>query len=124
MANKKILIVDDHGSLRYVLAFDLKKAGYEVVEAASGEEGLKQAGAEKPNLIIMDMMMSGIDGLQATIVLKKSEATKEIPIIMLTGKSSRQDVLLAVKAGIAFYIVKPYKFDDLYSKIVELIGKA
>jgi len=120
---KKILIIDDLGSLRYILSYDLKKAGYEAIEASSAEEGLKLAVSESPDLIIMDMMMPGLDGIQATKLLKKDEKTKDIPIIMLTARSSREDVIDAVSSGISHYIVKPYKFEKMYSKIVELIGE-
>jgi CheY-like chemotaxis protein len=119
---KKILIIDDHGSLRYVLSFDLKKVGYEAIGAENAEEGLKLAGSENPNLIIMDMMMPGIDGIQATRILKKDAKTQNIPVIMLTARSGKQDVMDAIKAGASLYIVTPYKFEDLKSKVVQLIG--
>ncbi|MBN1522095.1 MAG: response regulator [Candidatus Aureabacteria bacterium] len=119
---KKILIVDDLGSLRYVLSYDLKRAGFETFDAANAEEGLRLAGSESPDLIIMDMMMPGIDGIQATKLLKKDEKTKDIPVIMLTARSSKHDVVDAIKSGIAHYIVKPYKFDELMAKINQLIG--
>ena len=120
---KKILIVDDLGSLRYVLSFDLKKAGYETIDASNAEEGLKLAGSEMPDLIIMDMMMPGVDGIQATKILKQDEKTQKIPVIMLTARSGKQDVMDAVKSGIAHYIVKPYKFEELRAKVVQLIGE-
>jgi DNA-binding response OmpR family regulator len=120
---KKILIIDDHGSLRYVLSFDLKKAGYEAIGAENAEEGLRLAGSENPNLIIMDMMMPGIDGIQATRILKKDAKTQSIPVIMLTARSGKQDVMDAIKAGASLYIVKPYKFEELKGKVVQLIGE-
>ena len=120
---KKILIIDDLGSLRYVLCFDLKKAGYETIDAPNAEEGLKLAGSENPDLIIMDMMMPGIDGVEATKLLKNDEKTQKIPVIMLTARSGKTDVLDAIKSGIAHYIVKPYKFEELKEKIVQLIGE-
>ncbi|MCK5707957.1 MAG: response regulator [Candidatus Aureabacteria bacterium] len=124
MSKKKILVVDDHGSLRYVLSFDLNKVGYEAIGAANAEEGLKKAATESPDLIIMDMMMPGIDGLEATRLLKRDEKTKNIPVIMLTARSEKSDVITAVKSGVSCYIVKPYQFNNLYEKVVNLIGKA
>ncbi len=121
---KKILIIDDLGSLRYVLSYDLKKAGFVTYEASNASEGIKLAVSESPDLIILDMMMPGIDGLQAAKLLKKDEKTKNIPIIMLTARSSKEEVLEAISLGVNHYMVKPYRFDKLYSKIVELIGES
>ena len=121
---KKILIVDDHGALRYVLAFDLKKAGYTTIEASNGENGLKIADSETPDLIIMDMMMPGINGIQATKLLKQNDKTKDIPVIMLTARSSRGEVMEAIKSGVAHYVVKPYQFKEIHQKVIDLIGKS
>jgi len=119
---KTILIVDDLGSLRHVLSFELNKKGFKILTAESGERGIQIATSEKTDLILLDVMMPVMDGLQTCRRLKENAKTKNIPIIMLTAKSQRKDVLEGFQAGAMSYIVKPYKFEELYEKIVEVIG--
>ncbi len=122
MAEKTILIIDDHGALRYVLSFDLQKKGYKTLTAGSGEKGIEIATADKPDLILLDAMMPGIDGFETCRRLKASDDTKNIPVIMVTAKSQRKDVLDGLQSGATSYMVKPFKFEELYNKIVEVIG--
>jgi DNA-binding response OmpR family regulator len=118
----KILIVDDHNALRYILSFDLKKYGYEVLEAKNGEQGIKVAETENPDLILLDVMMPGEEGFKVCRKLKKSDKTKDIPIIFMTAKAQRKDIQEGLQAGALCYMVKPFKFDELLSKIKEVIG--
>lgn len=122
MGEKKILIVDDHGALRYILSFDLQKKGFKTITAGTGEKGIELACAEKPDLILLDAMMPGIDGFETCRRLKTHEETKAIPVVMVTAKSQRKDVLEGLQSGAVSYMVKPFKFDELYNKIVEIIG--
>ncbi len=122
MTEKIILIIDDHGALRYVLSFDLQKKGYKTLTAGNGENGIEIALAEKPDLILLDAMMPGIDGFETCRRLKATEDTKNIPVIMVTAKSQRKDVLDGFQSGVTSYMVKPFKFEELYNKIVEVIG--
>ena len=123
MSEKTILIVDDHGALRYILSFDLQKKGFKTITAGSGEKGIELAQQEKPDLILLDAMMPGIDGFETCRRLKGIEETRDIPVLMVTAKSQREDVLEGLQSGAVSYMVKPFKFEELYNKIVEIIGE-
>ena len=123
MGEKTILIVDDHGALRYILSFDLQKKGFKTITAGSGEKGIEVALKDHPDLILLDAMMPGIDGFETCRRLKKEEVTKDIPVLMVTAKSQREDVLEGLQAGAVSYMVKPFKFEELFAKIVEIIGE-
>lgn len=122
MGEKKILIVDDHGALRYILSFDLQKKGFKTLTAGTGEKGIEIAREENPDLILLDAMMPGIDGFETCRRLKAISEVKDIPVVMVTAKSQRKDVLEGLQSGAVSYMVKPFKFEELYEKIVEIIG--
>jgi DNA-binding response OmpR family regulator len=122
MGEKTILIVDDHGALRYILSFDLQKKGFKTITAGSGEKGIEMAEKDHPDLILLDAMMPGIDGFETCRRLKKNDSVKDIPVLMVTAKSQREDVLEGLQAGAVSYMVKPFKFEELFNKIVEIIG--
>jgi len=104
---KRILVVEDNKTNMYLLRFILKDSGYEVIEATSGEEGVELAIKEKPDLIIMDEKLPGIDGLEATKRIRESKANGRIPIIALTSYAMAGDKESAFKAGCTGYIAKP-----------------
>ena len=104
---KRILVVEDDETNMYLTRFILKKGGYEVIEAESGEEGVELAIKEKPDLIIMDEKLPGIDGLEAVKRIRKSKADGKIPIIALTSYALPGDKERALKAGCTGYITKP-----------------
>ncbi len=103
----KILVVEDHPDSREILIFQLQQIGYEVIEAATGEEGIEKALAESPHLIIMDLMLPGIDGIEATARVKKNPQTAQIPVIALTAFAETYHKDKALKAGVAEYLTKP-----------------
>ena len=120
---KKILIVDDDSAVRRLVEATLSFEGYQIIQAESGKEATTVAKAEKPDLIIMDVMMPGeIDGLEATRILKNDPETKEIAIIMLTAKSQDEDIKLGVEAGANDYFVKPFSPLELIKKVEEILG--
>jgi CheY-like chemotaxis protein len=104
---KKILVVEDNEKNMYLISFILKKNSYEVIEATSGEEGIKLAIKDKPDLVLMDIQLPGIDGLEATKKIRESEADHEIPIIALTSYAMVGDRDKALTAGCTGYIEKP-----------------
>jgi CheY-like chemotaxis protein len=104
---KRILVVEDNGSNMYLISFILKKNGHEVLGARSGEEGVELAIKEKPNLVIMDIQLPGIDGLEATKRIRSSKINEKIPIIALTSYALVGDREKALKAGCTGYIEKP-----------------
>ena len=104
---KKILVVEDNEKNMYLISFILKKNGYEVIEAWTGEEGVEITIKEKPEGILMDIQLPGIDGLETTRRIKKLEEINEIPIIALTSYAMTGDREKALEAGCTGYIEKP-----------------
>jgi len=103
----KVLIVDDSPTEVHVLQTMLTKNGHEVVVATSGEDGVEIAKKEKPDLILMDVVMPGMNGFQATRQISKDERTASIPVIMVTTKDQETDKVWAMRQGAKDYIVKP-----------------
>jgi len=114
---KRILVVEDNETNIYLISFILRKNGYEVTEARTGEEGVKLAIKDKPDLIIMDIQLPGIDGLEATRKIRESKVDGEIPIIALTSYAITGDRERALKAGCTGYIEKPINPDTFISEI-------
>jgi twitching motility two-component system response regulator PilH len=117
MAIKRILIVDDSPTERHVLNDMLTKAGYEVVASDSGEDAIQKARTSKPDLILMDVVMPGLNGFQATRAISRDPETKTIPIILCTSKSQETDKIWGMRQGARDYIVKPVRKDELLAKI-------
>ncbi len=114
---KKILVVEDNGTNMYIFGRILRKGGHEVIQATSGEEGVEMAIKEKPDLILMDIQFPGIDGMEATRRIRKSEATSETPIIALTSYAMAGDREKALAAGCTGYIEKPIDPDTFLAEI-------
>ncbi len=114
---KKILVVEDNETNMYLCCRIIKSSGYEVIEARTGEEGVALALKERPDLIIMDIQLTGIDGLEATKRIRESEADGEIPIIALTSYAMAGDKKRALKAGCTGYIEKPINPDTFIAEI-------
>ncbi len=120
MAVKKILIVDDSPTERAFLEALLTKAGYSTVLATSGEEGVEKAKAELPDLILMDVVMPGLNGFQATRAISREETTKHIPVFICTTKDQETDKIWGMRQGAKDYLVKPVTGEDLIAKIKAL----
>lgn len=118
MAIRKILIVDDSPTERHFFTQVLAKNGYQVITAESGEEGIAKAKEERPDLIVMDVVMPGINGFQATRTISRDDATKHIPIIMCTSKSQETDKIWGMRQGAKEYLVKPIDQTELLQKIL------
>ena len=120
----RILIVDDEADLVSVLRMGLEIAGFEVVEAGDGEEGLRRARQERPDLIVLDLMLPKLDGYKVCRALKFDERYKAIPIMILSARSADSDRRLALDMGADQFVSKPYDMNDLISKIRQrLAGK-
>lgn len=117
MANAKILIIDDEKLIRTMLTDLLRGKGFTVVTAEDGATGLAAAQKEKPNVIILDIMMPGMDGFEVCQALKKDVATAGIPVIILTGTDDPHLTQKAFKVGAAFTLVKASKPDRLLSTL-------
>jgi twitching motility two-component system response regulator PilH len=120
MPVKSILIVDDSATDRQFLSELLSKNGFKVATAQSAEEALAKAKELRPDLVLMDVVMPGENGFQATRTLSKDEATKTIPIIICTSKGQATDKAWGMKQGARDYIVKPVSAPELLAKITAL----
>ena len=120
MPVKKVLVVDDSPTERHVLVELLTKNGYQVITAESGEEGIEKVKSELPDLVLMDVVMPGLNGYQATRTLTRDEATKHIPIIVCTSKGQETDQIWGLRQGALDYLVKPVNGEELLSKIAAL----
>ena len=117
MPIQKILVVDDSPTERHVLTDLLARNGYQVLAADSGEQGIALAKQEHPDLILMDVVMPGMNGYQATRTLTRDEATRDIPIIMCTSKNQETDKIWGMRQGAHDYLVKPLDHQVLLAKI-------
>ncbi len=122
MPVKKVLVVDDSPTERHALSEILRRAGYEVNTCDSGEEAGAQSKVLLPDLILMDVVMPGLNGFQATRVIARDDATKHIPVIICTTKSQETDKIWGLRQGARDYIVKPIDANDLLDKIARLDG--
>ncbi|MGA9672076.1 MAG: response regulator [Terracidiphilus sp.] len=118
---KRILTVDDSSSVRQMVNFTLRKANYEVVEAIDGRDGLGKIGAEKFDLIITDLNMPNVDGIQLITATRKTPGYGFIPILMLTTESQAEKKDAGRKAGATGWIVKPFNADQLTSVVQKLL---
>src|SRR5512136_798157 len=114
----KILVVDDEPNIVKLVESRLRANGYDVVSAANGSQGLERARQEKPDLILLDIMMPEMNGEAVLIEIKKDPATKSIPVIMLTAKQDADDIVRCVAdLGATDYIVKPFVAGEFLRKI-------
>ena len=120
MSIKKILVVDDSPTERYVLNDMLTKAGFQVVACNSGEDAIAKAKQVMPDLILMDVVMPGLNGFQATRAISRDADTRNIPILMCTSKNQETDKIWGMRQGARDYLVKPVKRDELLAKIAAL----
>ncbi len=120
MPVKKVLVVDDSPTECHVLTELLTKGGYSVVVATSGEQAITMARQEMPDLILMDVVMPGMNGYQATRTITRDEATRKIPVIMCTSKGLETDKIWGMRQGAYDYLVKPIDPAALLAKIAAL----
>ncbi len=116
-----ILVVDDEPNIVQTLRDRLEMNDYRVITAADGKEGLERALAEKPDIILLDVIMPLMDGHEMLENLRKNEAGRDISVIMLTARSQRQDIARANACGIDDYIVKPFDLSELLEKIEHVL---
>lgn len=117
MPIKKIMVVDDSPTERAYLEGLLKKNGFEVSLVDSGEAAIERSKAERPDLILMDVVMPGLNGFQATRAITRDEATKHIPVIICTTKDQETDKIWGLRQGAKDYVTKPINEADLIDKI-------
>ena len=117
-----ILIVDDSPTEIHVLQTMLEKHGFDIMTASSGEEGIEVTKSEKPDLVLMDVVMPGMNGFQATRKISKDPETSTIPIIIVTTKDQKTDRMWGMKQGAKDYVTKPAQESELIDKINTALG--
>jgi DNA-binding response OmpR family regulator len=123
MSKKRILIVDDEPDLLETVQINLEIEGYECLVAYDGFRGFERARKEKPDLIILDVMLPGMNGYKVCRLLKFDEKYKHIPIIMLTAEAQDKDRQTGQETGADFYMTKPFSADKLLAKVREYLGE-
>ncbi len=116
----KILVVDDEPPIVDMLAYNLKRANYEVVIARDGEEALAQARREQPDLIILDLMLPHLDGLEVCRALRRE---RDVPIIMLTARDAEVDRVVGLELGADDYVVKPFSVRELMARVKNVLRR-
>lgn len=116
--NNRILVIEDDDAIRDVILYTLESSGFKnTLSAADGEAGLDIARRERPTLILLDLMLPKLDGLEVCRRLKREESTRDIPIVMLTAKSEESDIVLGLELGAIDYITKPFSGKVLVARI-------
>jgi len=117
----KILVVDDEPDAIELIKFNLKAAGYEVITAADGEEALKKARSMLPDLVILDLMLPEVDGLEVCKILRRDQRVSATPILMLTAKAAEIDRVLGLELGADDYVTKPFSPRELVLRVKRLL---
>ena len=123
MATGKIMVVDDSPTDRAFVEGILKKVGYEVLLVKSGDLAIERAKADQPDLILMDVLMPGMNGFQATRAIARDASTRHIPVIICTTKDQETDRIWGLRQGAKDYLTKPLDESELIGKIATLLGK-
>lgn len=120
---KKILAVDDERHIVRLIQVNLERAGYQVATAYDGREALQKIEAEKPDLVVLDVMMPYMDGLEALKRIRANPATRALPVIMLTAKAQDQDVFQGYSHGVDIYLTKPFNPIELLTFIKRIFSE-
>ena len=123
MAKGKILVVDDEEHILELIRYNLDASGYEVIEASDGDDAVKKAINEVPDLILLDLMLPGKDGYDVCRELRSNGKTKAVPIIMLTAKSEEIDKILGLELGADDYITKPFSVRELMARVKAVLRR-
>lgn len=123
VSKTQILIIEDEEDIRELVRYNLERENLAVTEAESGEAGLKSASQKKPDLILLDLMLPGKDGLQICRELKRNEATRDIPVVMMTAKGEESDIVTGLELGAEDYIVKPFSPKVMVARIKAVLRR-
>ncbi len=118
-----VLAADDDADIRELVKFRLERAGYEVVSASDGEEALQRAVELQPDLAVLDVMMPKMNGYEVTQEIRRSEATRAIPVILLTARVQDADITRGFDAGADDYIKKPFSPQELKARVQAILGR-
>src|SRR5688572_16053801 len=123
-AQKKILVVDDEKDIVEMISFNLRRHGYGVFTAHNGLDALELAEREMPDLIILDLMMPGVDGMEVARRLKADPRLSQIPLVMLTARSEETDVVVGLTVGADDYVTKPFSMKILLARLGTILRRA
>lgn len=123
MQRPTILIVEDEEDIRELVRYNLARERYEILEAETGEAGLKLAARNKPDLILLDLMLPGKDGMEICRELKRSDDTRAIPVIMMTARGEESDVVAGLEIGADDYVVKPFSPKVLVARVKTILRR-
>ena len=124
MPSVRILIVEDEADLRQVLSYNLKQAGYEVAAAARGDEGLRIAREQAPDLVLLDLMLPDVSGTEVCRALKEDPKTHGVAVVMLTAKGEEIDRVVGLELGADDYVVKPFSVRELLLRIAAILRRS
>jgi two-component system, OmpR family, alkaline phosphatase synthesis response regulator PhoP len=123
MAKESVLVIEDDEDIQELVSYNLSKEGYQTTCVGSGEEGLKTVKLKLPNLVLLDLMLPGIDGLEICKLIKADPKTQHIPIVMLTAKGEESDVVTGLELGAEDYITKPFSPKVLVARIRTILRR-
>jgi len=121
---KRIVLAEDEPQIAKLVEFKLKKEGYQVTWKENGEEALEAIKRERPDLILLDIMMPVMDGYEVLRQIKEDEKLRDIPVIMLTARAQERDVVKGIDSGAEDYIIKPFHPAELLSRVKRILGKS
>jgi len=124
LKTEKIVVIEDETDILEVIAYNLKREGYEVVTSTSGEDGLEKIEKTKPNLVVLDLMLPEVDGIELCRKLKADPVTQGIPVIMVTAKGEESDVVLGLGVGADDYVTKPFSPRELTARVKAVLRRS
>ena len=120
---KKVLIAEDEQDIRGLIAYSLEYAGYEVIEACDGEEAVKLAEEEQPDLILLDVRMPRMNGYEACALLRARQSTRDIPVVFLSARGQETEIMRGLDVGADEYILKPFAPDELNLRVGSILER-
>lgn len=120
---EKIVVIEDESDILEVIAYNLRREGFEVVISQSGEDGIEKVEKTSPNLVILDLMLPEVDGIEICRQLKGDPLTRDIPVIMVTAKGEESDVVLGLGVGADDYVTKPFSPKELVARVKAVLRR-
>jgi two-component system alkaline phosphatase synthesis response regulator PhoP len=122
--SRHVLVVEDETDIRNLVRYNLEQEGYVVAEAADGEQGLAMARKQRPHLVVLDLMLPGMNGLEVCRVLRREEKTATMPVVMLTARATEVDKVLGLEIGADDYVTKPFSPRELLARVKAVLRRA
>lgn len=123
MSHERIVLIEDEADIQEVLEYNLTREGYRVLSSRNGDDGLGLVRRENPDLVLLDLMLPGLDGIEVCRSLKSDSATSSIPIIMVTAKGEESDIVLGLGVGADDYIAKPFSTKEMLARVKAVLRR-